>query len=102
MIKIDMEMPESCSRCKFEELEEYDLKWYCYFLNELVNTQNGRLEDCPLMEDENCTFTKWDDESNTYECDKCGLAWDLADGTLKSNEMAYCPKCGRKITMEEE
>ena len=39
----------------------------------------------------------YDEEDCFWECQKCGLAWILNDGTPKDNEMCYCPKCGRKI-----
>jgi len=51
MIKIDIKMPKDCSSCRFSTLEEYNLEWYCDFLDLKVNYKEGqKLENCPLIE----------------------------------------------------
>ena len=40
------------------------------------------------------------DSFSYYECSECRAKWSLTEGTPKSNEMAYCPKCGAR--MEEK
>jgi hypothetical protein len=44
-------------------------------------------------------WTRHDDpeEGAYYECGCCGVRWALESGTLKDNEMNYCPKCGAVV-----
>ena len=47
---------------------------------------------------ESCFFYLMEEDSDTWVCSKCGLAWALTDsGTPFDHEMYYCPKCGRVI-----
>lgn len=47
--------------------------------------------------EETCTYIRWDDDCNTWECNKCGEPWTLLDGGPKENNMNFCPNCGRKL-----
>lgn len=37
------------------------------------------------------------DEGIYYECGCCGVLWAFESGTLKENELNYCPKCGAVV-----
>lgn len=50
MVKIDIEMPKSCSDCGFSSFDRDDWNCYCEFLDLEINYQE-RLENCPLMEE---------------------------------------------------
>jgi rubrerythrin len=47
---------------------------------------------------EPCEWTQEDEDSNTWECNKCGLLWPLNDGTPQENDINFCPNCGRSLT----
>lgn len=34
---------------------------------------------------------------SVFECNMCGLAWQLNDGTPEENQMNFCPKCGANM-----
>ena len=36
----------------------------------------------------------YDEESNTWTCNKCGEVWMLNEGTPEENNMNFCPRCG--------
>lgn len=76
-------------------------------INELSTVQLNSMEG-PLIskrevlailseQKEPCEYTLEDEDSNTWECNKCGELWVLNAGTPKDNNMNYCPKCGREI-----
>ena len=46
---------------------------------------------------EPCKWTLTDDDSNSWQCNKCDALWVLESGSPKDNDMDYCPKCGRAI-----
>ena len=46
---------------------------------------------------EPCEYTLEDEDSNTWECNKCGELWQLISGAPKDNNMNYCPSCGRPL-----
>ena len=103
MIKIDMEMPENCHDCLFRAADLDDCYYECIATTKqnMLDDNDSRPEWCPLIEAKNCTFTLWDDDSNTYECSECGLVWMLMEGTPMENQMEFCPQCGRKIEVKE-
>lgn len=42
-----------------------------------------------------------DYESDGWECQECGEAWSLMNGTPSENHMRYCNGCGRRVAGEE-
>ncbi|VUZ28515.1 Uncharacterised protein [Acetobacterium wieringae] len=52
MIKIDMEMPESCLDCRFNEpiIERKQIIYVCFFTGNETGDVIGRRKDCPLIE----------------------------------------------------
>lgn len=44
----------------------------------------------------------YDGEVIYYECQHCGGAFTLIDGTPEENNYNYCPNCGAKMRGEEE
>ena len=54
MIKIDMEMPESCEVCKLRKRRELKFVYYCAAKDNIslnTVTKKDRHEMCPLIED---------------------------------------------------
>lgn len=51
---------------------------------------------------EPCKWTLTDDDSNSWQCNKCDALWVLESGSPKDNDMDYCPKCGRAINQPRE
>lgn len=46
----------------------------------------------------NSDTCNWEfDDIACYYHGNCGIDWCFTDGTLKDNEVNYCPKCGRKV-----
>ncbi|PKN96964.1 MAG: hypothetical protein CVU42_17705 [Chloroflexi bacterium HGW-Chloroflexi-4] len=103
MIKIDMKMPVSCMECPIKQKHiSHNWNYRCVVARAVFNNNISiRHPACPLIEAKNCTFTLWDDYSNTYECSECGLLWNLTEGDPEDNEMKFCPKCGSKIEVKE-
>jgi DNA-directed RNA polymerase subunit RPC12/RpoP len=57
-----------------------------------------RIKEIILSEQkEPCEYTLYDEDSNTYECSKCGALWTLNADTPEENNMRFCPECGRPI-----
>lgn len=58
MIKIDIEMPESCAECPCSCADYYAEAISCNLLDLLPMTfedaADGRLEDCPLIDEPKC------------------------------------------------
>lgn len=42
------------------------------------------------------------EDGTYYECERCGVLWALESGTLKENEVKYCPKCGAVVKEESK
>lgn len=61
--------------------------------------------DCPLPDVVPVRHGKWEvwnDDKNTFECSKCGMAFTLNEGTPKDNDYNYCPNCGADMRPSEE
>lgn len=67
---------------------QYDMAYE--ILNEVSKITQSETE-------ETCTYLKWDDDSNAWECSECGEVWMLNADSPKENNMNYCPNCGKKI-----
>jgi len=102
MIKIDMEMPDKCDECLFCTCPWDDFECVATGRGDIIDDVEGEKPYwCPLIEVKECKYTLWNDDSNTYECSECGLAWMLMEGTPMENQMEFCPQCGRKIEVKE-
>lgn len=44
----------------------------------------------------------WNDDKNTFECSRCGMAFTLYEGTPKDNDYNYCPNCGADMRGEKD
>jgi DNA-directed RNA polymerase subunit RPC12/RpoP len=67
-------------------------------LGDLTAILDIKIDDYIQSEqEETCTYTLHDDDSNTWKCSECGELWMLNAGTTKENNMNFCPNCGRKI-----
>lgn len=47
-----------------------------------------------------CRWRLEDDDSSLWAGD-CGAMWTFPGGNPEENDMAYCPKCGRKLEQVE-
>jgi predicted nucleic acid-binding Zn-ribbon protein len=58
----------------------------------------GRLEaELATLRAATCEWHYEDDPDDCYWEGACGAAWCLEDGVPTSNEMVYCPKCGKRV-----
>ena len=58
------------------------------------------LADC-LYENRTGSWQLYDDEdTNAWECSKCGGVWLLNEGSPTGNRMKYCPYCGAEMRGE--
>ena len=89
-VKLDMEMPETCSGCRFVDenynciLTQKELGFY-YF--------SWRMDWCPLKKDEVAKVVKRVEEEEWSCCENCGRhvlhIWK------------YCGYCGRELNWDE-
>ena len=91
MIKIDMDMPRSCSRCPFEVYDEDENDYYfCSYTDaEVSQMVDCRHDRCPLIEEPRLPgrpHGHWKKVSNAYSCSIC--SW------LKNYTPCYCENCG--------
>ena len=89
MIQINMELPNSCSECRFETEAGYCKAMESGFCGN--TTEEGRPEWCPLKEQEPVKPTWW--QGKAY-CGKCGQKMPRKRDGI---ERRYCSFCGRAV-----
>lgn len=57
------------------------------------------IDNAPTIDAKPIEHGSWfgDEDGSVWECNQCGLAWQLNYGTPQENEMNYCPKCGARM-----
>lgn len=78
-----------------DEVVQQELKAYKDILN--------GIKEQPAADVRENVHGAWfgDDDGSVFECNVCGLAWLLNDGTPEENEMNFCPKCGADMRGKE-
>ena len=55
---------------------------------------------CLTQEEGQSLECEWKaDEDGLWQCSECDIAWTFTDGGPEENELNYCPKCGRRLSV---
>ena len=107
--KAILKHPIVCGECKNIENAPYDENGYnvanwISVLEDLLFDKDGnaivkysRLAELAAAEREGCEYVQQDEDSDEWDCSKCGNAFVLISENPYVNDMFYCPKCGRPI-----
>ena len=99
MIKIDMQMPDCCSECRFDTESGFCKAMPDNFCGYTIDYE--RPEWCPLKEQEAVEPKLVG--VNTWTCGECGalLGWDeFSQSGLELVKYKYCPECGQAVKWE--
>lgn len=99
MIQINMAMPKCCDECDIQTGGNY-----CPIARKPMDFEvcsYQRMPFCPLEEVPDTNVGKWTTERTQEHdgelyCSECGY-----EPVVMSDDMKYCPRCGRKMTMQE-
>lgn len=98
----DFGMPSCCANCPFDALNKCLLTRQFIKGGRLVNGEDKRLDDCPLVEIEERKVGKWipiwDSEAHlaviAYQCSECWI--------MTNTKSDYCAGCGAEMKGIEE
>ena len=94
-----MELQTDCQKCPFMATDGTDAllsPMMCLALWATKHCTQGKvLDDCPLVEIEECKVGKWIDKEKIMFpiCSKCGLT--------SVEKYSFCPNCGAKMESKE-